>query len=97
MEDLRRYAPILHTGFAENYTAEQMRNFVTLVHERGYSGFSVEGKSSTGPTTDIDGWVDGYMRGLALACEEAKKQGLDRKSTRLNSSHRLTSRMPSSA
>ncbi len=77
MEDLRRYAPILHTGFAENYTAEQMRNFVTLVRERGYSGFSVEGKSSTGPTTDIDGWVDGYMRGLALACEEAKKQGLD--------------------
>ena len=51
MEDLRRYAPILHTGFAENYTAEQMRQFVTLVRERGYSGFSVEGKSSTGPTT----------------------------------------------
>ncbi len=77
MESLRKYAPILHTGFAENYTPEQMRQFVTMVKERGYSGFSVEGKSSTGPTTDIDGWVDGYMRGVALACEEAARQGID--------------------
>ena len=73
----RKYAPILHTGFAENYTEAEMREFVRLVDERGYSGFSAEGKSSSGPTKDIDGWVDGYMRGLEYACRESEERGLD--------------------
>ena len=72
----RKYAPILHTGFAENYTEDMMRDFVRLTDERGYSGFSVEGKPSDGPTKDIDGWVDGYMRGLSYACREAEARGL---------------------
>lgn len=72
----RKYAPILHTGFAENYTEEQMREFVRLTDERGYSGISVEGKSSVGATGDIDGWVDGYMHGLSCACREAEARGL---------------------
>ncbi len=77
MEIEKKYAPILHTGFAENYTGAQMKEFVRLVDERGYSGFSAEGKSSVGATDDIDGWVDGYMRGLAAACRESEARGLD--------------------
>lgn len=77
MDETRKYAPILHTGFAENYTREQMAQFVRLLDERGYSGFSAEGKSSTGSTTDIDGWVDGYMKGIEYACRESEARGLD--------------------
>lgn len=73
----RKYAPILHTGFAENYTDEQMKEFVRLVDERGYSGFSAEGKPSAGPTDDIDSWVDGYMHGIGAACRESAARGLD--------------------
>ena len=77
MDEIRKYAPILHTGFAENYTPEQMANFVRLLDERGYSGFSAEGKSSKGPTEDIDGWIDGYMNGVEYACRESEARGLD--------------------
>ena len=41
-------------------------------------------------------WRDGYMT-LEMKMDEKYEQGRDRKSTRLNSSHRHTSRMPSSA
>ncbi len=79
MREDRRYAPILHTGFSENYTEEQMESFVRLVDERGYSGFSVEGKSASGPVPKdkIGDWIDGYMRGLGYACREAEARGLD--------------------
>ena len=39
----------------------------------------------------------GRLDGLAFACERLGKALQDRKSTRLNSSHRSLSRMPSSA
>ena len=42
----------------------------------------------------VDNDGDGSARGV---CEKWRKNGLDRKSTRLNSSHLLVSRMPSSA
>ncbi len=79
MREDRRYAPILHTGFSENYTEAEMVKFVRLVDERGYSGFSVEGKASSAPVPadKVDDWIDGYMRGLGCACREAEARGLD--------------------
>ncbi len=76
MELKRKYAPILHTGFGETYTEESMKKFVSRLDELGYSGFSAEGKSAA-PTTDIDGWIEGYMRGLEYACRESEKRGTD--------------------
>ncbi len=77
METERKYAPILHTGFSENYTDAEMKEFARLLDLRGYSGFSAEGKSSSGPVDDVDGWVDGYMNGLRAACRECAARGLD--------------------
>ncbi len=76
MEIKRKYAPILHTGFGETYDRRAMELFVKRVDELGYAGFSAEGKSQA-PTTDIDGWIDGYMNGLKLACEQSEKRGTD--------------------
>lgn len=72
----RKYAPILHTGFGNTYDKKAMELFVASLKELGYSGFSAEGKSNA-PTTDIDGWIDGYMNGLKYACEESERQGTD--------------------
>lgn len=76
MELKRQYAPILHTGFGETYTEESMREFVRTLDELGYSGFSAEGKSAA-PTADIDGWIEGYMKGLRYACQESEKRDTD--------------------
>ncbi len=72
----REYAPILHTGFGNTYSEETMKLFVKALDEMGYSGFSAEGKSNR-PTTDIDGWIDGYMKGLEYACAESEKRERD--------------------
>lgn len=76
MELKRKYAPILHTGFGNTYDEKSMELFVRSLDELGYSGFSAEGKSNA-PTTDIDGWIDGYMNGLKYACAESEKRGTD--------------------
>lgn len=76
MELKRKYAPIIHTGFGNTYTKESMELFVKTLDELGYSGFSAEGKSAE-PTTDIDGWINGYMNGIKYACEESEKRGTD--------------------
>ncbi len=76
MDIKRKYAPILHTGFGNTYDRESMELFVRTLDGLGYSGFSAEGKSNM-PTTDIDGWIDGYMNGLKYASEESEKRGTD--------------------
>lgn len=76
MELKRKYAPILHTGFGETYDEAAMRLFVRTLDELGYAGFSAEGKSAA-PTTDIDGWIEGYMNGLKYACAESEARGTD--------------------
>lgn len=76
MDKLQKFSPILHTGFAENYTKEQMREFTDWCLELGYSGFSVEGKA-TEKTNDIDKWLEGFLRGVCYASEEAAKKDLE--------------------
>ncbi|GHV50505.1 hypothetical protein AGMMS49579_04210 [Spirochaetia bacterium] len=76
MDDLRKYAPVLHTGFGDNYTEAQMNAFIEWCYDRGFSGFSAEGKSNP-RTNDIDGWVQGFIRGLAYAAAACEKKGMD--------------------
>ena len=71
-----QYAPIVHTGFANTYSPEQIRDFVSWCVETGYAGFSVEGKAYPA-TNDIEGWASGFLRCLHAAAEEARKKGLD--------------------
>ncbi|MBQ7063617.1 MAG: hypothetical protein IJM90_01815 [Firmicutes bacterium] len=76
MSRINRYAPIVHTGFANTYTDEQMHAFIKWCAEMGYSGFSAEGKAYP-PTNDIEGWAAGFMHGLHTAAREAEEAGLD--------------------
>ncbi len=75
MEDLRFYAPILHTGFANTYNREQMERFTQAVYDLGYSGFSVEGKSYP-LTTDVPGWIESFMHCVGMVIEESEKRGV---------------------
>jgi hypothetical protein len=76
MDKLRQYAPILHTGYGAHYTEENMRDFIEWIDAQFYSGFSAEGKSNP-RTNDIDGWAEGFIRGIAYAAAESAKRGLD--------------------
>ena len=52
----------------------------------------------TGPKNDIDRVMEQYLSRYEIHFENAASGfGIDRKSTRLNSSHKTESRMPSSA
>jgi hypothetical protein len=75
MDKLRQYAPVLHTGYGAHYTEKHMRDFVEWIDAQYYSGFSAEGKSKS-RTNDIDGWVEGFIRGIAYAADELAKRGL---------------------
>ena len=81
--------------------AEQLENTgITLFKERlpetpsivEWLGCVLNAEDNVG----IDGWVNSYQETSNLQKELEKKQ-IDRKSTRLNSSHDRQSRMPSSA
>ena len=76
MDKLKQLAPLLHTGFAETYTREQMQAFAQWCHDQGYAGFSVEGKANV-RTNAIDDWLKGFQQGLLYAVEEAEKRGLE--------------------
>lgn len=76
MKELRRYSPIMHTGFANTYTREKMKDFVRWVHDLGFSGFSMEGKSYP-PTKDVDGWIESFINCVRMAVEEAEQVGVD--------------------
>jgi hypothetical protein len=76
MDMLRQYAPVLHTGYGAHYTEKHMRDFVEWIDGQYYSGFSAEGKSDP-RTNDIDGWTEGFIRGIACAAAESAKRGLD--------------------
>lgn len=76
MDSTQKYAPLLHTAFDTGYTREEMRAFIEWIDARGFSGFSAEGKASP-PTRDIDGWIEGFIRGMGYAVEEAEKKGMD--------------------
>ncbi|MCD7944633.1 MAG: hypothetical protein LUH43_07115 [Clostridia bacterium] len=41
----RPFAPILHTGFANNYEMDGVERFVAWADKAGYGGISVEGKT----------------------------------------------------
>jgi hypothetical protein len=75
MDELRQYAPILHTGYGAHYTEKQMIDFIEWIDKQGYAGFSAEGKSNP-RTNDIDGWVEGFIRGIGYAAAESAKRGL---------------------
>ena len=75
-ESIRKYAPILHTGFANVYNKEQMDEFNRWVAERGFAGYSIQGRSLE-PTNDIEGWLKGFLNSLSFAAEGAKEKGLE--------------------
>ena len=58
---------------------------------------SLAGKTVILHTNDVHGAIDKYAKVAALRDECYDKGAQDRKSTRLNSSHKVQSRMPSSA
>ena len=70
------YAPILHTGYADTYTEDDIKSFIHWLKEQGFSGFSIEGKSYA-PNNDIENWLKGFIRGIEIAAEEAGKAGLE--------------------
>ena len=76
MDPVNRYAPILHTGFADTYTEEEIKSFIQWLKKQGFSGFSTEGKSYS-PTDDIENWLKGFINGIAMAAKEAERDRLD--------------------
>ena len=62
----------------------------------GYKNITSTGAVSTGPCQLIGFYVNSTSSGT-LVLKDGGSSGTDRKSTRLNSSHSVTSRMPSSA
>lgn len=71
-----RYAPYLHTGFANTYTKEKMDSFTKWVRDVGFAGFSMEGKSYP-LTTDVEKWRETFMPGVRWAVEGAKENGIE--------------------
>ena len=76
MEQIRKYAPILHTGFGNHYTHQQMVDFIEWCSNQGFSGFSAEAKTGTN-SNDIEAWVNKFIPCLKDATIEAEKKGLD--------------------
>ena len=72
------------------------------VHRLGYGAMQLTGPGVWGPPADPGGAIavlrrDGFRGRVAVLDLDAHPHDGDRKSTRLNSSHWITSRMPSSA
>ena len=74
------------TGISKNFGSTHVLQNISLNLEKG-EALAIIGSSGSGKTT--------LLRCLNFL--ETPDTGVDRKSTRLNSSHRCTSRMPSSA
>lgn len=73
----RPFAPILHTGFANNYEKDEVERFVAWADKAGYGGISVEGKTDAPvPKKKIGEWIDGYMRGLSYAADALEARGM---------------------
>ena len=78
-----------------DFIARYVRSDAARLHMPGHKG---RGLAENAPDiTEIDGADALYEAGGIIAESERNAASLDRKSTRLNSSHPTTSRMPSSA
>lgn len=73
--EANKYAPILHTGYANTYTEEVVEQFVQWCKNQGFSGFSMEGKSYP-LTDDIDGWINTFIPCVKMGVKGASKYGL---------------------
>ena len=94
-DEARHPAPHWLDGHLDGITAKLVvRYHLAAVGPSGYNDFELE-LPDDGVATAAAIVTDGVKHRLAV--ESADRGRADRKSTRLNSSHRLLSRMPSSA
>jgi hypothetical protein len=93
--DLTTNVVQLPHGMAPEAALALLRRLGIAVVEVPASSLPRRKTTFTGRRRELDDLVAMLAQGTAAAISAVK--GIDRKSTRLNSSHRLTSRMPSSA
>ena len=81
------------------FTAAEMRALdARAIRELGIPGFHLMDAAGSGAAALIGRWLAPIRgRRIVVVCGKGNNGGEDRKSTRLNSSHRALSRMPSSA
>ena len=97
MTALPRISVVINTLNRERSLRDTLESFRWQTYSGQFEVIVVNGPSTDGSQALIESWLPKIRIGRCPAANLSMSRNIDRKSTRLNSSHVLRSRMPSSA